>query len=226
MSTQLIDPTTYPISTATARELERALFGHVIDGDVVASLDGGTMPVGRAGQRSRRSPGRPRAGPRCRAGGASARAAFDDGRWRLPAPLEKERRLRRLAELLAERGDVFSDIDVLDAGLLRLHGLHRASRLDGVDYYAGWPSKIAGTIPAVPTDVAVYVVREPIGVIGLDRAVERTDVRARLRRGRARGGNSVVVKPAEQTPMAAVLMGQLASRPGSRPASFNVLQGG
>ena len=49
----------------------------------------------------------------------SARAAFDDGRWRLLAPLEKERRLRRLAALLAERGDLFGELDVIDAGLLR-----------------------------------------------------------------------------------------------------------
>ena len=49
----------------------------------------------------------------------SARAAFDDGRWRHLAPLEKERRLRRLAALLAERGDVFGELDVIDAGLLR-----------------------------------------------------------------------------------------------------------
>ena len=59
MSSQLIDPTTYPISTVTARHLERPLFGHVIDGEVVASLDGATMPVvdpatGSAGRDGRR----------------------------------------------------------------------------------------------------------------------------------------------------------------------------
>ena len=41
----LTDPSTYPISTAAARQLDRPLFGHVVDGEVVASLDGSTMPV-------------------------------------------------------------------------------------------------------------------------------------------------------------------------------------
>ena len=41
----LTDPSTYPVSTATRQQLDRPLFGHVIDGEVVASLDGATMPV-------------------------------------------------------------------------------------------------------------------------------------------------------------------------------------
>ena len=52
MSSQLIDPATYPISKVTARHLGRPLFGHVIDGEVVASLDGATMPVDRSGHGS------------------------------------------------------------------------------------------------------------------------------------------------------------------------------
>ena len=41
----LTDPSTYPISRAAADQLERPLFGHVIDGELVPSLDGATMPV-------------------------------------------------------------------------------------------------------------------------------------------------------------------------------------
>ena len=86
----------------------------------------------------------------------SARAAFDDGRWRSLAPLEKERRLRRLAELLAERGEVFGELDVIDAGLLRMYTTFIVEAAVGaVEYYAGWPSKLQGAIPAVPPKFAV-----------------------------------------------------------------------
>ena len=51
----------------------------------------------------------------------AARAAFDDGRWRFLAPLEQERRLRKLAALLAEHADELADLDVIDSGLLRMY---------------------------------------------------------------------------------------------------------
>src|SRR3954465_12201021 len=107
--------TTQPISAATARTLERELFGHVIDGQVVPSAAGATMPVidpATGQQTATAAAGAPAAPARAV---ASARAAFDDGRWRLLPPLEKERRLRRLADLLAERGELFGELHVLHA---------------------------------------------------------------------------------------------------------------
>ena len=99
----------------------------------------------------------------------SARAAFDDGRWRYLAPLEQERRLRRLAALIAEHGDELAELDVIDSGLLRLYaGFIVQFAVDGIDYYSGWPSKLHGSIPAVPHEFAVYQVREPLGVVGGD----------------------------------------------------------
>ena len=97
----------------------------------------------------------------------SARAAFDDGRWRYLAPLEQERRLRRLAALIAEHADELAELDVIDSGLLRLYaGFIVQFAVDGIDYYSGWPSKLHGSIPAVPHEFAVYQVREPLGVVG------------------------------------------------------------
>ena len=88
----LTDPTTYPISPAAARQLERPLFGHVIDGEVVPSLDGATMPivdpatgeqvaVGGGGlRRRRRARGRaPRATRSTTAAGASWRRSSRSG---------------------------------------------------------------------------------------------------------------------------------------------------
>ena len=118
---------------------------------------------------------------------ASARRAFDDGRWRNLAPLDKERRLRRLSELTADHGAVFSDIDVLDAGLLKAYtGFIVQATVDAIDYYAGWPTKISGSIPAVPGDVAVYVHARADRRGRAHRAVERSHLRARIRGRRPR----------------------------------------
>ena len=75
-------PSTYPISSPTARQLGRALFGHVIDCAVVPSLDGGTMPVIILRPASRSLQPQPERPPDVQRAARSARAAFDDGRWR------------------------------------------------------------------------------------------------------------------------------------------------
>jgi acyl-CoA reductase-like NAD-dependent aldehyde dehydrogenase len=214
------------ISPETQKYLESALIGHVIDGEVVPSRSGETMPIinpatgAEIGQAARGGP------EDLELAVASARRSFDDGRWRNVAPLEKERRLHRLSELLGERGDTFSDIDVLDAGLLKAYtGFIVQAAIDGIDYYAGWPSKITGTIPPVPGDVAVYVLREPIGVVGLIVPWNGPTFVLSFLAAALACGNSVVLKPAEQTPMAAVLMGQLCVEAGIPPGVVNVVQG-
>jgi acyl-CoA reductase-like NAD-dependent aldehyde dehydrogenase len=131
-----------------------------------------------------------------------------------------------MSALLAERADTFAEIDVIDSGLLRFYeGFIVQFAIDAIDYYAGWPTKMAGNIPAVPSDFAVYQQREPIGVIGLITPWNGpTSVFAFVAAALA-AGNSVVLKPAEQTPMAAVMMAELALEAGIPPGVFNVLQG-
>jgi acyl-CoA reductase-like NAD-dependent aldehyde dehydrogenase len=226
MTSTTVDLSTYPISAATAQILARPLFGHVIDGASVPSLDGATMDVV--------DPATGRAVATAAAGSdadveravQSARAAFDDGRWRDVPPLEKERRLRKMAALVAERGDQFAELDVLDAGLLRMYtGFIVQFAVDGIDYYAGWPSKLQGSIPAVPPEFAVYQVREPVGVVGLISPWNGPTAVFAFVAAALACGNCVVLKPAEQTPMAAVLMAETALEAGIPPGVFNVVQG-
>ena len=163
----LTDPPTYPISAAAARQLDRPLFGHVIDGEVVPSLEGGTMPVIDPATGAQVATAAAGSAADVERAVRSARAAFDDGRWRYLPPLEQERRLRRLAALIAEHGDELAELDVIDSGLLRFYaGFIVQFAVDGIDYYSGWPSKLHGSIPAVPREFAVYQVREPLGVVG------------------------------------------------------------
>jgi acyl-CoA reductase-like NAD-dependent aldehyde dehydrogenase len=156
----------------------------------------------------------------------SARAAFDDGRWRDLPPLEKERRLRRLSALVAEHGDELAEIDVIDAGLLRFYtGFIVQFAVDGIDYYAGAPSKLEGSLPAAPTDFAVLQIREPIGVIGMITPWNGPTAVLAFVAAALAAGNSIVLKPAEQTPMAAVIVAELALEAGIPPGVFNVVQG-
>src|SRR5215218_6799302 len=222
----LTDTTDYPISSAAAQTLERPLFGHVIDGEVVPSLDGATMPV--------HDPATGEQVASAAAGSAadvdravrSAREAFDDGRWRYLPPLEQERRLRRLAALIAEHGAELAELDVIDSGLLRMYaGFIVQFAVDGLDYYSGWPSKLHGSIPAVPHDFAVYQVREPLGVIGAIVPWNGPTAAAAMSMFALCAGNSVVLKPAEQTPMTALRVAELALEAGIPPGVFNVVQG-
>ncbi|REE71539.1 aldehyde dehydrogenase (NAD+) [Rhodococcus wratislaviensis] len=216
----------YPISKAARKSLARDVFGHVVDGRVVPSLDGKTMDI--------IDPARGEVVARAALGDqadvervvTSSRQAFDDGRWRLLDPLEKERRLRKMGKLLLDRRDEVAELDVIDAGLLRWYVDFTVDfAANGIDYYSGWPTKIHGSIPPTPPNFSVRQERLPIGVIGLITPWNGPisvfgSVAAALATG-----NAVILKPAEQTPMTAVLMGEIASEAGIPAGVFNVLQG-
>ena len=216
----------YPLGAETRKYLESTAFGHVIDGELVQSASGETMPIIEPA--SGTEIGRVAAGGKedLERAVTAARRSFEDRRWRDLPPLEKERRLRRLAELFADHGGVFSDLDTLDAGLLK--GYTEAIvqfAVAGVDYYSGWPSKISGTIPATSPDVAVYVTREPVGVVGIIVPWNGPAFVINFVAAALACGNSVVLKPAEQTPLSATLMGQLCQEAGIPPGVVNVLHG-
>ena len=222
----LSDPSTYPISAAAARQLDRTLFGHVVDGELLPSLDGGTMPVVDPATGQQVATAAAGSAADVERAVLSARAAYDDGRWRYLAPLEQERRLRSLAALIIEHGDELAELDVIDSGLLRFYaGFIVQFAADGIEYYSGWPSKLHGSIPAVPQEFAVYQVREPLGVVGAIMPWNGPTAAAAMATFPLCAGNSVVLKPAEQTPLTAVRIAELALEAGIPPGVFNVVQG-
>jgi acyl-CoA reductase-like NAD-dependent aldehyde dehydrogenase len=222
----LTDPSTYPISAAAARQLERPLFGHLIDGEVVASVDEATMPVIDPATAEQVATAAAGSDADVERAVRSARAAFDDGRWRYLAPLEQERRLRRLAALIGEHADELADLDTIDAGLLRWYTAFIAQfAVDGLEYYSGWPSKMHGSVPPAPAEFAVTQLREPLGVVGAVVPWNGPTFGAALGLFPLCAGNSVVLKPAEQTPMTALLLAELAIEAGIPPGVFNVVQG-
>jgi acyl-CoA reductase-like NAD-dependent aldehyde dehydrogenase len=220
------DLSEYPLAAETQKYFETASFGHVIEGGIVPSASGETMPIV--------DPATGREIGHAAKGGiedadravASARAAFEDGRWRDLAPSDKERCLRRYAELVAEHANVFSDIDVLDAGLLKPYtGFVTQVAADGINYYAGWPTKIHGSIAPTSSDLACYLVKEPVGVVGVITPWNGPAFISIFLAAALACGNSVVLKPAEQTPMSAVLMAQLLLEAGVPEGVVNVVHG-
>ena len=134
----LTDPSTYPISAAAARQLDRPLFGHVVDGEVVPSLDGGTMPVIDPAT-ARRSPPRQPGRPPTSARRAVRARAFDDGpgatcrRSSRSAGCRLLPRCRRARRLAAD--------STYRLRPLRLYAASRAVRVDGLDYYSIGPRR-------------------------------------------------------------------------------------
>jgi acyl-CoA reductase-like NAD-dependent aldehyde dehydrogenase len=222
----LTDPSTYPISPAAARQLERPLFGHVIGGEVVPAQDGATMPIVDPATGEQVAVAASGSAADVDRAVRAAREAFEDGRWRFLAPLEQERRLRKLAALISDHADELADLDVIDSGLLRMYaGFIAQFAVDGLEYYSGWPSKLHGTIPAVAHEFAVSQLREPVGVVGSIVPWNGPTAAAAFGLFPLCAGNSVVLKPAEQTPMTAVVVAELALEAGIPSGVFNVVQG-
>ena len=159
---------------------------------------------------------------------ASARAAFEDGRWRDTPPRHKKRVLHRLADLMEAHADELALLETLDMG----KPVGDAARsdipgsIDTVRYYAEALDKVYGEVGPTPVNRLSYAVYEPLGVIGaivpwnfpLLMAVWKVAPALAM-------GNSVVLKPAEQSPLTALRLGELASEAGLPPGVLNVVPG-
>jgi acyl-CoA reductase-like NAD-dependent aldehyde dehydrogenase len=156
---------------------------------------------------------------------ASARAALPG--WRALDPYERGQILQRLAGLIEERADELTDLEARDAGKLRgeaARDIDRAVRT--WTYYAGWPTKITGTTNPADPGVFSYTVREPVGVVGAITPWNFPLVIASWKLAPALAcGNTVVHKPAEESPLSGLLVAELALEAGVPPGVWNVVTG-
>lgn len=215
-----------PLSPAMRAFLAEPVLGHVIDGRTVPALSGDRMET--------IDPATGRAFAEVAAGNAvdvdqavrSARVAFEDGRWRDLPPLEKERILRRYAQLIEENRDLLSDIDTLDGGVLRSYSQFIVPfAAMNVNYYAGWPSKLHGSIPPTAPDVIVNQTREPMGVAAVIMPWNGPSVLTASFVPALACGNSVVMKAPELAPLSAIIAARLAIEAGIPPGVVNIVQG-
>lgn len=216
----------YALSPRTRRFLTETRLGHLIDGELVLSADGATMPV--IDPNTGREFARVAQGSAVEADRAAqaARRAFEDGRWRNLPPMKKEAVLRRLGALLEEHREVLMDLDMLDGGIIRAQTPFFVQfGIDVTNYYAGWPSKIEGAMSPTGANLVVQQVREPVGVCGVIMPWNAPSAVPLGGVAPLACGNSVVLKPAEQTPLTALLFGMLCMEAGVPAGVVNVVQG-
>ena len=165
----------------------------------------------------------------------AARAAFENPAWsRMPA-YERQRLMWRLADLMEENAQLFNELEVLDNGLpmqiAQMGMFPFCSNL--IRYYAGWCTKIAGdTLPSSPfglapdEEVLTYTLKEPIGVVGAITPWNFPVGMLVLKLGPALAtGCTLVIKPAEQTPLTAALLGRLIQEAGFPDGVVNIVNG-
>ena len=160
----------------------------------------------------------------------AARKAFDEGPWtQKMTAAERGRALNRLAQLIAgPHRDELAELETLDSGkpISETKNIDIPMVAEMFEYFAGWATKITGhTIPP-RGPYFTYTLREAIGVVGIITPWNFPMLLASWKLGAAlAAGNTVVHKPAEQTPLTALRLGQLALDAGIPPGVLNVVTG-
>ena len=158
----------------------------------------------------------------------AAREAFEGGEWREMSPRARGRLLWKLAERLEERKDEIARVETLNNGKpLFESGIDVAMTIQTFEYYAGWTTKIEGeTIPVSVPFQFNYTLREPIGVVG---AIVPWNFPLNLASWKVApalaAGCTVVLKPATETPLTALLLADVAAEVGLPPGVLNVVPG-
>jgi acyl-CoA reductase-like NAD-dependent aldehyde dehydrogenase len=159
----------------------------------------------------------------------AARAAFDDGPWRTaPAP-ERERRINALADLIEQNADELAELESLDNGkpVVYARSIDIALTVAHFRYFAGWPTKIEGDlIPVSAPNIHCYTRKEPVGVCGQIIPWNFPLMMASWKVAPAlAAGCTTVLKPAEQTPLTALRLADLALEAGIPDGVLNVVTG-
>jgi acyl-CoA reductase-like NAD-dependent aldehyde dehydrogenase len=161
---------------------------------------------------------------------AAARAAFaDDAPWRTMSAAKRGQCIARLSRLIAEHGEALAELESLDNGKPKKFamGVDVRSTIEHYEYFAGWPTKIEGsTLPISAPNIFAYTRREPVGVCALIIPWNFPLLMAAWKTAPAlAAGCTLVLKPAEQTPLTALRVGELALEAGIPPGVFNVIAG-
>ena len=158
----------------------------------------------------------------------AARKAFEHGPWRKLAASERGRLLNRLADLIERNADELAALESLDNG--KPVGIAKAvdvaATVGCFRYFAGWSDKIQGKTIPIDGDFFCYTRLEPVGVVGqiIPWNFPMLMLAWKLAPALATG-NTVVMKPAEQTPLSALRIGELIVEAGFPEGVVNLLPG-
>ena len=219
---------TEALSEAARSFLEAAPHGLLIGGEWVEAADGRTLETLDPSS-GRRICDFAHAGREDvdRAVGA-ARSALE-GSWGELSAADRSLLMHRLADLVEANADELAELESLDNGkpVKYARAIDVAQSVAHLRYYAGWPTKIEGeTIPVSWPDMLCYTRKEPVGVCGQIVPWNFPLLMAAWKVAPAlAAGCTVVLKPAEQTPLTALRLGQLALEAGLPGGVVNVLTG-
>ena len=158
----------------------------------------------------------------------AAREAFDHGPWRKMDARDRGALIYRLAELIEEEAEELAALETLDNG--KPINDSRAADIplviDCLKYYAGWADKIQGKTIPIRGDYFCYTRREPVGVVGQIIPWNFPALMVAWKWGPAlAAGCTIVMKPAEQTPLTCLRMARLAQKAGIPDGVINVVPG-
>jgi acyl-CoA reductase-like NAD-dependent aldehyde dehydrogenase len=160
---------------------------------------------------------------------AAARQAFESGPWRTLAPSERGRLIAALADAVEDHAEELAQIESLDNGkpVKYAQYVDVAGTVAHLRYFAGWPTKIEGAVlPVTAPQTLCYTRREPVGVCGqivpwnFPLLMSAWKIAPALA-----AGCTIVLKPAEQTPLSALRLGELALEAGFPEGVLNVITG-
>ncbi|HEV7163247.1 MAG TPA: aldehyde dehydrogenase family protein [Solirubrobacteraceae bacterium] len=160
---------------------------------------------------------------------AAARAAFAEGAWSSMPAAGREQLMQALAQAIEDHDQELAEIESLDNG--KPVGLAKYVDVRGaaahLRYFAGWPTKIeGGVLPVSAPNIHCYTIREAVGVCAQIVPWNFPLLMASWKLGPAlAAGCTTILKPAEQTPLSALRIGELALDVGFPPGVINVLTG-
>ncbi len=158
----------------------------------------------------------------------AARQAFDQGPWPRLNARDRGRLILKLAALLDENREELARLETLDTGkpIGETANVDIPQAIETFEYYAGWADKIHGETIPVSGNFLNYTLREPVGVVGQIIPWNFPLLMAAWKLGPALAcGNTVILKPAEQTPLSALRLGELVCEAGFPDGVVNIIPG-
>lgn len=157
-----------------------------------------------------------------------ARKTFRSGVWSKAAPRDRLAVLERFAALIESHGETFALLDSLDMGkpVSDMLNIDVPTSVTTIKFFAETADKLEGTVTATASSALHYILRQPLGVVGLIVPWNYPLMMAAWKLGPALvTGNSVVLKPAEQSPLSAGLLARLFMEAGGPAGVLNVVHG-
>ncbi|MEI5908895.1 aldehyde dehydrogenase family protein [Bacillus spongiae] len=158
----------------------------------------------------------------------AARAAFDQGAWSKMSAAKRSRLMYKLADLMEENKEALAQLETIDNGKPIRETTHADIPLsiEHMRYYAGWCTKITGQTIPVNGPFLNYTRHEAVGVVGQIIPWNFPLLMAMWKMGAALAtGCTIVLKPAEQTPLSALYLAELIDEAGFPPGVINIVPG-